>query len=126
MNQSPNMGAVRAVTARFPQISGVTKSTHDIDPIYGENTKVHPIYGGITLNRLIALSPVGFLVVYSPYAANLRLLGAFAGPNTTHPIEAIPFPANFVFRALWSETDTITGHLHLLVLRTHNQETHLR
>jgi hypothetical protein len=87
-------------------------------------TKVHAIYGGITLNRLIALSPVGFLVFYSLYAANLRLLRAFAGPNTTHPIEAIPFPANCVFRALWSETETITGHLSPSALPTHIQAMH--
>jgi hypothetical protein len=61
------MGAVRAVTARCPQIYGVTKSTHglneflensthDFDPIYGENAKIPPTYGGIALNRLIAVS----------------------------------------------------------------------
>jgi hypothetical protein len=62
------MGDVRAVTARFPQIYGVTKSTHglseflensthNLDPVYGGNEKIHPIYGGAALNRLIAVSP---------------------------------------------------------------------
>jgi hypothetical protein len=61
------MGDVRAVTARFPQIYGVTKSTHglseflensthNLDPVYGGNEKIHPIYGGAALNRLIAVS----------------------------------------------------------------------
>jgi hypothetical protein len=32
------------------------KSTHDSDPIYAGNAKIHPIYGSIALNRLIAVS----------------------------------------------------------------------